>query len=266
MFTVKTLIVIVLGIAFIFTGCSDVNNPAAIIDGNSSALAAMDNASNSSKYAVLLGSQIPTPIISIRGTVHFISDRDGCIYLQPAAGEFPHELNFRFSNCPPNGLRENSAVKVIGRFNPNSHSDCVGGSVFQVHDFVYLKYEPNVDSDGLDRIAKNKESDKAQADDDPMGCCLTFQGIYRVNKAGCAYLEISDSKTAQNQRQILELTFQEDCDTLVSLVTGDEIEITGNFRSFDDSPCKLGPLFNVIWINQIDNEYVEDPKEEPSLN
>jgi len=265
MFTVKTLIVFVLGIAFVFTGCSDVNNPTAIPDSNNSALTAMDNSSNSSKYAVLWGSQVPTPVISIIGTVHFIQERDGCIYLQPAVGEFPHELNFRFSNCPPDGIRENSAVKVIGRFNPNSHSDCVGGSVFQVHDYVYLKYEPDVDNDGLDRMARNRQADEAQDDDDPMGCCLTFRGLYRVNKAGCAYLEIGDSKTFQKQRQVLELTFQEDCDTLVSLIAGDEIEITGNFRSLDESPCNLGPLFNVIWIDLAENEYIQDPEEESAL-
>jgi len=80
------------------------------------------------------------------------------------------------------------------------------------------------------------------------------------------YLELADSKTSQQERLALELTFQEDCDTLVQLTNGDEIEIVGNYRSFDKSPCNLGPLFNVILIDLIDNDYVEDPKEESSFD
>jgi len=163
MFNVKTLIAFVLGIAFMFIGCSDVKNPTATLNPASAVMPGDDN-SNSVKEAVLLESleeQIPTQVISIIGTVHFIQERDGCIYLQPSIGEFPHELNFRFSNCPSDGLRENSAVKVIGRFNPNSYSNCVGGSVFQVHDYVYLKYDPDNDNSNSDRISKNRQSHQA---------------------------------------------------------------------------------------------------------
>jgi len=138
MFTVKTLIALIMGTAVMFIGCSDVKNPTATLDPASAVMPGDDN-SNSSKYAVLLGSQIPTTVISITGTVHFISDRDGCIYLQPAIGEFPH----------------------IGRFNPNSYSNCVGGSVFQVHDYVYLKYDPDNDNSNSDRISKNRQSHQA---------------------------------------------------------------------------------------------------------
>jgi len=183
MFNVKTLIAFVLGIAFMFIGCSDVKNPTATLNPASAVMPGDDN-SNSVKEAVLLESleeQIPTQVISIIGTVHFIQERDGCIYLQPSIGEFPHELNFRFSNCPSDGLRENSAVKVIGRFNPNSYSNCVGGMMMRNQTATD---NPIMCTMGMIRWAAASLIGVSTGSTRPAACILNWPTAKRLSKKG----------------------------------------------------------------------------------
>jgi hypothetical protein len=179
-------------------------------------------------------------------------DVGGCLYLEPELGEFPHELDFRYCSPEPGPFKTDVSVKVFGRFNPNYYSDCVGGAVFQVYEITFM-------NDNLDAsfMASNQSlpatanySAAEPADSEMVGCCLTYSGIYRSEEVGCGLLELGEEDAVRAKCAILELTFQEIEDP--GIPEGSKLEVTGNYRLFDRSPCQLGPLFNVIIFDIIE--------------
>lgn len=210
---------------------------------------------------------IPLPMISLVGTLRIIGETGGCIYLDPDPGEFPHELDFSYCLPKPGPIKADVQVKVFGRFNPNNYSDCVGGAVFQVHEIVIIDDNSDASISASDAQSRHiiRQTDQEPAESDMPGCCLTYSGIYYSEQEGCGFLVLCKADASRTGYDILELTFQEISDP--GIAEGSKLEITGNFRLHDKSPCRIGPLFNVIIFDVIDEgEAVADHRTDVGMN
>lgn len=210
---------------------------------------------------------VPLPIIALTGTLRIIGETGGCIYLEPEQGEFPHELDFSYCVPSPGPIKSDIEVKVQGRFSPNYHSDCVGGAVLLVFEITFLEHEKGSTSSAADHSSQSNVIRVAERPDDSdmAGCCLTYSGTYRSEEEGCGFLELSKADAVKAEYEILELTFQEMENP--GIPEGSTLEVTGNYRLLDKSPCGLGPLFNVIVFDIIDEgEFTDEHRSEVRID
>jgi hypothetical protein len=210
---------------------------------------------------------VPLPMITLYGTLRKTEGADGCYYLKPFEGEFPHELDFRYYDLSSRVLRTDADVKVFGRFNPNYFSECVGGVVFQVFEITYLKgkFDRELTESTQPERETVSSSYQEPLDSDFVGCCLTYQGIYSIEEQGCPSLKLIEENSGGTNARVIELTFQELENPRIA--DGSKIEVFGNYRIFEKSPCELGPLFNVIVYKILDSDStLESPRTEVCLD
>jgi len=241
----KLTLISIMAVAICFAGCSDwdaAKNPVASKDELAKGiptLQPLEDIQVSDNSGV---KSIPLPIITLVGSIHQKSE-DGCIYLLPNQGEFPHELQFLDEFKGP--IKENYAIEVTGRFNPDIYGECVGGAVFQVYKFKYLAFED-----------VPRDYEKTQAGlrtlntfipgpivDHPADREITITGTFRLNDNGCEYLELVGGEDNGAIKKLISLTFQDKGKTEIK--NGAKIKVTGNYSQHDISYCALGLNFYV---------------------